>query len=193
MQSTEKFHRRQEGFPKRLQWARERLGFSVLQFARAAGYNRTYIYKLEHGQAANPSSEFFDKMSEKFGIRREWLLEGDGGPFVSQETERLMSEKHVPIRPVSAAEPSAIPVLLSTFTVEELNDVVAFFLNDVNARPVHIQKLSMEIAHQAFNEIRSRLKNQGQPARDLPVGDIRDLEPWEAAGLTDKPPKRSKK
>lgn len=44
------------------------------------GTSQGYVHELEAGKKDKPSAEFLQRISDTFGIRREWLETGDGEP-----------------------------------------------------------------------------------------------------------------
>lgn len=64
-------------FGARIRQLRERLGLSMLAFAKAVGFDRSYVHRIESGKADNPSLKFIEAVAVKFGIDREWLVGGE--------------------------------------------------------------------------------------------------------------------
>lgn len=68
-------------FAERLRHLRkEVLKLTLNGFATRVGTSQGYVHELESGRKGNPSPEFLQRISENFGIRREWLEAGDGDP-----------------------------------------------------------------------------------------------------------------
>ena len=66
------------GFGKRICQLREKFGLSAPKFAALVGFDRSYVFRLENGEADNPSLKFIESIVEKFGVDREWLIGGVG-------------------------------------------------------------------------------------------------------------------
>jgi transcriptional regulator with XRE-family HTH domain len=66
------------GFGKRIRQLRKRFGLSVPKFAAQLGFDRSYVFRLENGDADNPSLKFIESVVQKFGVDREWLIGGVG-------------------------------------------------------------------------------------------------------------------
>jgi transcriptional regulator with XRE-family HTH domain len=89
LRSTEKLKKfsMELNFAQRLKLVREKAGLKSIEFARQLGYGRSYISRLESGEAANPSREFVLKVADRFACNAIWLLSGNGEPSdVSQKT-----------------------------------------------------------------------------------------------------------
>lgn len=66
------------GFGKRVRELRQRFGLSVPKFAAQVGFDRSYIFRIENGDADNPSLNFIEAVVQKFGVDREWFIGGVG-------------------------------------------------------------------------------------------------------------------
>ena len=64
-------------FPYRLRELREINGLGLNDFARRVGYSPSYVSRLERGDRAKPSMKFLDKLTDRFGVNRMWLLYGE--------------------------------------------------------------------------------------------------------------------
>lgn len=62
----------------RIREIRAARGWTVQKVADVTGYHKSYISKLECGQAVNPSSKFMVALSLKAGVDLGWLLTGSG-------------------------------------------------------------------------------------------------------------------
>jgi transcriptional regulator with XRE-family HTH domain len=63
---------------QRIETIRKGAGLSVIGLAQLLGVHRSYIYKLERGEASNPSQDFASRLKEKLGVDLSWLLTGEG-------------------------------------------------------------------------------------------------------------------
>lgn len=77
-------------FGQRIRQVREKLGLSGAAFAKTVGCDRSYVFRLEQGSAANPSLNFIEAVVSKFGVDREWLV---GGADVEAGRELRMTIK----------------------------------------------------------------------------------------------------
>jgi transcriptional regulator with XRE-family HTH domain len=79
----------ESGLGNRIRQLRNRFGLSIPEFAKHVGFTRSYIFRLENGEARNPSIKFCEAVVQKFGVDREWFIGGVGdgtavGPFRSK-------------------------------------------------------------------------------------------------------------
>ena len=62
---------------KRVHKIRKTLGYSVTDFARKLGYNDSYLIRFEKGQTL-VTGLAVNRICSRLGVRREWLLDGEG-------------------------------------------------------------------------------------------------------------------
>jgi transcriptional regulator with XRE-family HTH domain len=65
-------------FGERVRQLRARFGLSIPKFAALVGFDRSYVFRLENGDADNPSLKFIEAVVQKFGVDREWFVGGVG-------------------------------------------------------------------------------------------------------------------
>ena len=161
MQSTKKIPGAQSSFGSRVLWLRSELGLPVQKFAAFLGCDRSYIYKLESGDADNPSLDFIVKIVLNFKVSRLWLESGVGLPFDAQETNRTE-----PVSPAFsndeatqlAVKHSAGLSSLRRLSDEQLNLAAHFFMFGEGERPVYIDEIFTELTVLIAWELRRRGK-----------------------------------
>lgn len=81
-------------FGERIRWLRELNGMTMRQFAAKVGCDPGYISKLEAGKATNPSSVFASALAFSFRANWNWLMSGEGDPFISgdEKTKGLLTD-----------------------------------------------------------------------------------------------------
>jgi len=65
---------RSDGIGQRIRKKRLDLGWSQERLAKASGYSRIYVLKLENGQVESPGIKALDKMARCLGMNLEELL-----------------------------------------------------------------------------------------------------------------------
>lgn len=68
---------------ERVKELRKRLGLSLEKFGENLGVGKTAISKIERGEN-NLSDQMFKSICREYGVREEWLRNGDGEPFGAQ-------------------------------------------------------------------------------------------------------------
>ena len=132
----------QQGFGDRLRELRKKLGLSVAKFAGAVGFDRTYVHRIENGQAINPSLNFIEAVSGRFGVDREWLVGGVGGAHALQmqiKPARVGHDAHIWMRL------ECLETIIDTYTVEELQAALEYF-NKLADSDKTCGKISGEVA-----------------------------------------------
>lgn len=66
---------------ERVRWARRQKGISCEALAVVVGVHKTYISKIENGDAENPAASIAIGLSEALGVGFRWLILGEGEPF----------------------------------------------------------------------------------------------------------------
>ncbi|MCA1659017.1 MAG: helix-turn-helix transcriptional regulator [Verrucomicrobiaceae bacterium] len=71
-----------KNFSERIRHLRKSiLSLTLKAFAEKVGTSQGYIHELEAGKKEKPSLAFLQRISDTFGIRREWLETGEGEPL----------------------------------------------------------------------------------------------------------------
>jgi transcriptional regulator with XRE-family HTH domain len=69
-------------FAERIRHLRKTLlSLTLKAFAEKVGTSQGYIHELETGKKDKPSADFLQRISDTFGVRREWLEAGEGDPM----------------------------------------------------------------------------------------------------------------
>jgi transcriptional regulator with XRE-family HTH domain len=69
-------------FAERIRHLRKTLlSLTLKAFAKKVGTSQGYIHELETGKKDKPSLAFLQRISQTFGVRREWLETGEGEPL----------------------------------------------------------------------------------------------------------------
>jgi transcriptional regulator with XRE-family HTH domain len=63
------------------------LHLTLKVFAQRVGTSQGYVHELEAGRKKNPSEELAGKICAAFGVRRQWLLNGEGEIFAGVKEE----------------------------------------------------------------------------------------------------------
>lgn len=74
--------------PRVKSW-REESGLTQRELADALGYRQSYVGNIEAGRS-EPSRNFLTKLQEKFGVRADFILYGDGAPQLPDDPLLLM-------------------------------------------------------------------------------------------------------
>lgn len=82
------------GIGGRVQELRERKRLSVPKFAAAIGFDRSHVYRIEKGQARNPTLDFIEAVARTYGVDREWLIGGKANqnPMSDGRRDQLLKE-----------------------------------------------------------------------------------------------------
>jgi len=70
----------------RLKLLRKMLGLTQKEMADELGVSRFAVIKWEKGERDIPS-EVYETLASKFGVNINWLLTGEGEPFVTPQGE----------------------------------------------------------------------------------------------------------
>ncbi|MGD9950514.1 MAG: helix-turn-helix domain-containing protein [Desulfobulbus sp.] len=98
----------------RLKWIRERLGMSGAEFGASIGISQSKIADLERGKT-KISIELMGLLERKYGISRDWLIEGIG----HWERSTLIKKT---IQAIEDAE-DLLPQMLMEIEAEKLNEL----------------------------------------------------------------------
>lgn len=82
----------QKDFAGRLRWLREFKELTLREFADKVGADPGYLSKLENGKSINPSVRFVARTAFAFRANHNWLLTGEGDPFVSGNKDERTKE-----------------------------------------------------------------------------------------------------
>jgi transcriptional regulator with XRE-family HTH domain len=106
---------------------------SLSQFGAMIGYDRSYVYRLEHGESRNPSREFTEKVALRFGVPIGWL-DGTAKQVATLQIKPVTNEE---IRQHIAQEfrgekalDSWFGQFLSSMSVDELRESQIWFLEN---------------------------------------------------------------
>lgn len=80
MDATKNLHK-QQTIGQRLRILRESVGQSMEAFGLEIGFDKSYLSRLERGEAESPSTRFVDAVCSKYPVSRDWLMEGIGDPI----------------------------------------------------------------------------------------------------------------
>ena len=82
---------------KRLKAAREAIGYTLDRMKVESDTARSYINDFEHGRRL-PPSKYFYFLSERFGVRMDYIFKGEGDVFPDDEEERFKLMQFGPVK-----------------------------------------------------------------------------------------------
>lgn len=77
---------------ERIKEAREALKVSPAEFAREIGIKQPTLWDLENGETKNPAAETLQRMHERYGINRDYIMRGRG-PKILESIERKLENE----------------------------------------------------------------------------------------------------
>jgi transcriptional regulator with XRE-family HTH domain len=145
---------------RRLRWVREKFGGSLEEFGARLGVGRSYLSKLENGKNRNPSGPVVNMICQTYGIRREWLLEERGAPFVAEYLNRAAKAGKItgeePPYPITLDERTknlALIIACLLKAKDPSKEALAKALAEVLSHPMPLPGLAVETARLLCREV----------------------------------------
>lgn len=83
-------------FGSRLRWVRQKYGLTLDQFGERIHVGRSYLSKLENGRNKKTSELLLQTVCRVFNVREEWLIQGEGVPFLVEALNQMEDSKKIP-------------------------------------------------------------------------------------------------
>ena len=97
---------------QRIKVAREAKGWTQNDLTKAAGLSEGLISRLERGER-NLGTRASEPIARALGVRREWLLSGEGDMWVANPTTLPNRDKAAQIAREGGIEPAAVDAVLA--------------------------------------------------------------------------------